>query len=485
MPHAPDRPAPVFVEDATVPSSGDPTEAAGVRLWILGAGEPHSFPLAVPGVFTIGRALDADLYVKDGSLSRLHAALHLRRGARGIELGIRDLGSVNGTRLRGVRVPADVEQPFALGEPVELGTCTILVKAGGGPVGSASAAAPTADAPVIVEAAAMRAVYALVDKVAPSELSVLVLGETGVGKEVLAQAIHARSPRAGRPFVALNCGAVAGDLIESELFGHERGAFTGAVKSKPGLLEVARGGTLFLDEIGELPLDTQVKLLRVLEERRARRVGGVEPIALDVRFVAATNRDLAAAVERGLFREDLYYRLNGFTLEIPPLRARRDEILPLARAFGRDARRREGRSGELGLTASAVAALEAHAWPGNVRELKNVIARAVLLAGDAPVDAAHLTVQRRPAASTGQVTEPMPVMTAPPPAPPTPPAAPPADLKAALESVAREKILAALERCGGNQSRAAELLGMSRKSLLRRLDTYDLPRPRKGRSDPD
>jgi transcriptional regulator with PAS, ATPase and Fis domain len=227
----------------------------------------------------------------------------------------------------------------------------------------------------------MVALYEQAERAARSSISVLVLGETGVGKDVLANAIHRASPRSRGPFLGLNCSAISESMLEAELFGHEKGAFTGAVQARPGLFESASGGTVFLDEIGELPLATQVKLLRVLEDRRVMRVGGRKAIDVDVRFVAATNRDLESACARGAFRSDLYYRLAGLTLTIPPLRERREEIAPLARLFAERSARQLDRATPT-IPPVAVTQLESYPWPGNVRELRNAMERAVVLAFD-------------------------------------------------------------------------------------------------------
>ncbi len=321
--------------------------------------------------------------------------------------------------------------------------------------------------------ATMARLERLIDRVAPGAISVLILGETGSGKEVTAQAIHDRSPRKDGPFVQLNCAALSESLIESELFGFEKGAFTGAVQAKPGLLETANGGTLFLDEVGELPLSTQAKLLRVLEERRVLRVGALKPVAIDVRILSATNRDLQKEIDAGRFREDLYFRLNGITLEVPPLRERKDEIVRLAEIFVTRAAAADRREPPR-LTAEARAHLEAHAWPGNVRELRNVIERAVLLAGDR-IEPAHLPLERSArgggaaaagggaAAGTGANAGP---------------------LEPQMQAFERDRIVRALEATGGNQTKAAQLLGIARRTLINRLEQYGIDRPRK-RTDGD
>lgn len=240
----------------------------------------------------------------------------------------------------------------------------------------------------------MQDLYRLAERIAAGNIAVLILGETGVGKEVLAERVHRMSPRSSKPYLKLNCAALSETLLESELFGHERGAFTGAVSSKQGLLETANGGTVFLDEVGELPHATQVKLLRVLEERVVQRVGGLKPIPLDVRFIAATNRDLETEIVRGTFRQDLYFRLNGATLVIPPLRERASEIPDLARAFISQAARNMGLGSQPALSREALAMMVSYSWPGNIRELRNVAERAVLLCGDGPIESSHLPLEK-------------------------------------------------------------------------------------------
>jgi DNA-binding NtrC family response regulator len=329
------------------------------------------------------------------------------------------------------------------------------------------------------EGVAMRSVRRLASQVAASDLCVLILGETGVGKEVMAETLHRMSPRASRKFLRLHCAAFTETLLESELFGHERGAFTGALTSKPGLFETANGGTVLLDEIGELPMATQVKLLRVIEEKKVLRVGGVEPRPIDVRFVAATNRDLEAEMAAGRFRSDLYFRLNGVTLWIPPLRERREEIESLTRQFVTDACRRLKRADEPQLTVEAVERLRAYAWPGNARELRNTIERAVLLCGRGPIRSEHLPTEKMGATLLQRVR---------PGAPLAAPAEPTtfdhdektaAGLQRDLQALERQRIVDVFNQCGGNQSRAARLLKISRNTLAARLDEYGIRRPRK------
>jgi two-component system response regulator AtoC len=279
----------------------------------------------------------------------------------------------------------------------------------------------------------------------------------------------------------INCAALTASLLEAELFGYERGAFTGAAQAKPGLIEAADGGTVFLDEVGELPLLLQAKLLRTLEDGALQRLGAVRPRPVDVRFVAATNRDLEAEVRAGAFRRDLYFRLAGVSITIPPLRERAAEIGELASVFVAQACHRSGLVVAPRLAPEALALLEQHPWPGNLRELRNVLERAVLLCDGVAITPADLPpevarpLEARAPPSTGR-----------PPPPgedraPTPAERP---LRHAMEAMERQRIVDALERCGGNQTRAAELLGMPRRTLTKRLGQYDVPRPRAARACP-
>jgi transcriptional regulator with PAS, ATPase and Fis domain len=332
----------------------------------------------------------------------------------------------------------------------------------------------------------MQRLYELASRVAQSHISVLVRGETGVGKELLAEAIHKRSPRAKGPFVRINCAAFSESLLESELFGHERGAFTGAVRAKPGLIEMAHGGTLFLDEVGEMPSAVQVKLLRVLEDRTLLRVGGLEPQSVDVRFVAATHQDLEACVARGTFRQDLFFRINGFTLNIPPLRERVGEIAVMSRFFLERLAAEQG-CPPPALTPEALGFLERHSWPGNLRELRNVMGRALVFCRGEPIRPEHLVFDSSQRSSP--LTPPsMPALPMEPMAPaalsrptsPSHPAVPTSGtLGEDLAALERQRILEALEQCAGNQTRAAKLLGISRRTLVTRLGMYGVPRPRR------
>jgi two-component system response regulator AtoC len=436
------------------------------------------------GSVSIGRADSNAIRIDDGSVSRQHALLHVGPGA---ELRIEDLGAANGTQvqLRSSAVRGQTESLTRLGreslritpgDRILLGSVSVIV----GRQMDAGNRTRLGDA--IVHDPKMTELYAEVDGAAASTISVLLLGETGVGKEVLASALHARSRRATGPFVAINCAALPETLLEAELFGHERGAFTGATQARPGLFESADGGTLFLDEVGELPLTTQAKLLRVLEDRKVVRVGGRTERSFDARFVAATNRDLEAAAEGMTFRSDLYFRLAGLVLTIPPLRQRRSEILPLARVF-LDRAALELDQPPLALETGAVSILERYGWPGNIRELKNAMQRAAALARGAQIFPEHLPERVRRAASAPSTSTQIDDL------PQASPARAPerpettvddmARLRSEMRDVERTRILEALDRCAGNQTRAAVELGISRRTLVKRLEEYDLPRPRK------
>ena len=439
-----------------------------------------AIPLGEPGEqrkWVIGRGKDADIVVEEASLSRRHAVLH-----GGSTYTLEDLGSENGTMIvntGGVPTSADethklVSRPLARGERAimsasvhaQLGRVTLVIQPGTAAGAGWQAAMPAKETPiaadVVVKSPEMQRVYWLADRFAQGKINVLLVGETGVGKEVLAEHIHRASPRAGGPFLRLNCASFRGELLESELFGHERGAFTGAVAAKPGLVELAHGGTLFLDEIGETPLDLQSRLLRFLEDRQALRVGGTEARKVDVRIISATNRELSSEISSGRFRSDLFFRLDGVTVEIPPLRARHEEIVPLAEHFVRQQARALGWSAPPALDPEAAAALKAHSFPGNVRELRNLIERALLLAAPGePLLAEHLMI-----GATGRTSSPR--------------VEPPSQAALGLsEDDERRRVIAALDACGGNQTRAAKALGMTRKALIVRLERYGVTRPRR------
>jgi DNA-binding NtrC family response regulator len=304
----------------------------------------------------------------------------------------------------------------------------------------------------------MQQVFSLIRQVAPSKAAVLVTGESGTGKELTARALHDLSPRRDGPFVAINCAAMPDTLMESELFGHEKGAFTGALERRAGCFELAQGGTLLLDEIGEMPIATQAKLLRVLEDSKVRRLGGKTETQLDVRIVASTNTSLETAIKEGKFREDLYYRLNVFPIELPPLRDRKSDIPLLAEALLKDLNQKHG----CRLTDIAPEVLDRfaqHNWPGNVRELRNVLERAAILAGEGTLRLQHLPPQfsGAPAVSRGTTGEgsylKLPV-------------------GVTVDEAERALIELTLEYTGQNKTRAAEILGISQKTLFNKLKEY-------------
>jgi two-component system response regulator AtoC len=312
---------------------------------------------------------------------------------------------------------------------------------------------------IVFQSQAMAEVLRSVEKVAPYKSTVLVTGESGTGKEVIARAIHHSGPRGSQAFVAVNCGAIPSTLLESELFGHVKGAFTDAVRDRRGLFQEADAGTLFLDEIGELPLPLQVKLLRVLQEGVIRRVGDTREMAVDVRIIAATARVLATEVQRGRFREDLYYRLNVMHLAIPPLRERREDISVLAAHFLQKANDRLGTQVER-IAAEAMECLRSYDWPGNVRELENVVERAVVLSEGEVIGIDELPERFRPApAQPGEQ-------------PPVPPDD--LSLKRAVRALEVSFIRRALQRTGGNRTRAAEILELSPRALLYKLKEYGI-----------
>ena len=563
----------------TVEKTDDAARSNHLQMVVFGTGTfaTHALP-DVPEV-VIGRSSGCDVKIDDESISRRHAVLKL-----GEQLSIEDLGSANGTTVRGERIAPNQPTPIAVGELIALGKASIILQHRSRSVrarrlwthdyfearleeecaraersGTAFAVlrlrvntgAPAAyieetltelvresdvigtygphdyevllpetspreaddivrrveatlrgrgmrtrlihatyprdgrsahqllarlhvrptedaapvkrDAEVIVSDPQMQSLHRLVEQVAVSPISVLLLGETGVGKEVFAQALHRASPRASGPFVEINCAALTETLLESELFGHEKGAFTHAQAAKPGLLELADGGTLLLDEVGDMPLGIQAKLLRVLESSELRRVGGTKTKTIDVRFVAATNADLENQVAAGTFRRDLFYRLNGVTIVIPPLRERLAELEPLAEMF--IARAWTKHAPAPALAADALALMRKYSWPGNIRELKHMMERAVLLCGDGPIKTEHLPAEKLR----------MTVMTS---------RRAPSDLGFVIPprrtpEEEQQRIVEALERCGGNQTLAARLLGISRRTLVNRLDEYQLERPRK------
>jgi DNA-binding NtrC family response regulator len=557
----------------------------GYELLVMGEGTASSVPLPRDGEVLIGRAEEADLRLVTNSVSRRHALLRVRDS----EFTLEDLGSSNGTIIRGQRVLAHRKTQVIPGESLLLGefvlvlrerrpvtattrhiwsqeyfearlaeqcerskqSCSTfyalnimlepadavdpapvlaaelkpsdvlgrfpsnawgvlllddsaasaaalaarlertLAEAGckakarlfsyprDGTSGSSlmsrllqppGAAEPRADPheqPFVVCSSVMVALQRQTDAVARARINVLILGETGVGKDVLARSIHERSERRGKPFLRINCAALSEPLLESELFGHEKGAFTGATQKNPGLLQTGSGGTVFLDEIGELPQRLQPKLLQALEIQEILSVGSVKSRRIDVRFIAATNRDLETEAASGEFRSDLYYRLAGFTAIVPPLRERREDILPLARAFLRAGPNTDGR--DVTIDEEAAAVLLQYPWPGNVRELRNIIERAFVLSEGRSIAPEHLPLEKMRSVLLVVRSRPPLALDA---------GIPVANLTP-KELDERQLILEALTLCSGNQSKAAEHLGVSRSTLINRLDAYRIGRPRK------
>lgn len=309
-----------------------------------------------------------------------------------------------------------------------------------------------------------RQLFAMAARVAQTEATVLLTGESGVGKEVVAHFIHRNSGRRDGPFVAINCAAIPDSLLEATLFGYEKGAFTGATQAQAGKFEQAQNGTLLLDEVTEMPLGLQAKLLRVLQEREVERVGGKKPVALDIRIIATSNRDMAEAVAKGVFREDLFYRLNVFPVDIPSLRQRPEDIVPIARHFIAQHGGRLGRSG-VGLSPAAEAALKTHAWPGNVRELENVVQRALIMAPADVIEPEHLNLQPRafaeaPSRPAFTVMEPASAALLPEKKPDN------------MKDMEREHILRTLQELGGSRKLTVEKLGISERTLRYKLQQY-------------
>ncbi|MEZ4384481.1 MAG: sigma 54-interacting transcriptional regulator [Nannocystaceae bacterium] len=416
---------------------------------------------------TIGRASVNDLVLGDTSVSGVHAELQVDR--RGIL--VRDLGSTNGTLVQGVRIREAWLDP---GLNIQVGKTTINFLA-----------ADEIDVPLSRSdhfgalygaSTAMREVFAILERIAGTEMSVMIHGETGTGKELVARALHDESPRRRGPFVVLDCGSLPRELAEASILGHKKGSFTGATSDRPGAFEEADGGTLFLDEIGELPLDLQPKLLRVLDRREVQRLGEHQVRKVDVRVVAATHRDLRAMVSRGEFREDLYFRLSVMMVELPPLRDRGEDVLGIAERFLEAFAAARGAAPKLG--AAARAALLAERWPGNVRELKNTIERAAYLARGT-IEPSDLHLGRRP----------------PPPLPKAAPSEPAAEVhgdggfseellaapfkeakQALVDDFERQYITRLLRQTGGNLSRAAAEAGITRYYLRELIKRLNIPR---------
>ena len=305
---------------------------------------------------------------------------------------------------------------------------------------------------IIANSKKMKQVLEVIDRVAPTRSTVLLEGESGTGKELLAHRIHQLSPRRNETFLAVHSAALTETLLASELFGHEKGAFTGAGERKPGRFEMAHGGTLFLDEVSEIPLEMQVKLLRVLQEGEFERVGGTKTLRADVRLICATNRDLAEEVRKGRFREDLFYRINVILIKVPPLRERREDVRPLVDYFTKYLSRINGKSIE-GIEEDVYPCLEDYSWPGNVRELKNVVERMVVLSGEKKLSSANLPEDLKSSVPLSPNWSPV---------------------SSNIQDMEKELIRLKLQECRGNKSKAAEKLGISRRTLYRKIDEYQL-----------
>jgi two-component system, NtrC family, response regulator AtoC len=463
------------------------------------------FLLPESGTVRVGRGASNDIRIDDPSVSRFHFALHV-----GDIIEVEDLGSANGTSLFRNESDQVADEPtrrddaearlgpaerraLGPGDFIRAGVALILVQvpssAPAVAVSAVSSRPPNDIGPPVLLDPEMKRAYEIAVRAAQSGISVLITGETGAGKEIFAETIHGRSNRRNRPLLRLNCAALSETLLESELFGHERGSFTGATQTKVGLLESNDQGTVFLDEIGEMPLSTQAKLLRVLEEKTILRVGATKPRPIDVRFIWATNRDLRAQARLGKFRHDLYYRIAGVEFSIPPLRQRPLEIEPLARLFLERFCHRTGLPIPH-LSDAAILALHRYSWPGNVRELKNVMERAPFLCGTGAIEVEHIPTGDTPAETSMfppeemEATEVFAPAMIPRPAKSQPVASPrseplPGRLGEDDAESARARIAQALEQCAGNQTRAAQLLGVSRRTLINHLERLSMPRPKK------
>jgi DNA-binding NtrC family response regulator len=403
---------------------------------VVDAGGPKERTVELElGTYTIGAGKDVNILIEDPHASRLHARLVVT--PEGVDL--EDLGSSNGTWLNGVSVKS---ARITTSTVVSIGRTAVRVELGEkredtGRFGDAVGGSER-----------MKTVFTFLEKLATTDLSVTLIGETGTGKDVLARALHQKSARGSAPFVVFDCGAVAANLIESELFGHVKGAFTGAIADRKGAFEQAHGGTIFLDEIGELPLELQPRLLRALEQRTVRRVGSTKDVSVDVRVVAATNRDLESEVRDGKFRQDLYFRLNAAVVQVPPLRERLDDLRPLVQTILKD----QGK--QLELSDSAVEVLSAHDWPGNVRELKNAVASAAAFADGPSLEARHFTMLNHKRRDPTLDRLPLGGRT--------------------LDALERAAIKQTLSRLGGNKTQAAQALGIASSTLYEKIKKYGI-----------
>jgi two-component system, NtrC family, response regulator HydG len=393
------------------------------------------------GTVSMGAHAQNEVVLEDRFVSGFHCRLQVRDG----RVWVKDLASTNGTVVDGSRV---TEAEVTAGSTLRVGSQVLCIER--------EATDDPAPLPGVISCdPVLGGALDMLRRAAPSRLPVLILGESGSGKEVAARAVHELSPRSKEAFVPVNCGAISPELAEAELFGHERGAFTGAVGSSPGAFGAADGGTLFLDEIGDLPLALQVKLLRALEAGEVKPVGSPRPRRIDVRIVCATHRDLKKLVRTGSFREDLYYRLAGLSVELPPLRERREDIVPLAEHF----LSQEADGVQRGFSADARARLLAHSWPGNARELRHVVQLAVVLSDGGTIRGAALRIDDGSRRASDGGADPRELV----------------DLRGrTLEQIESLAIRSAWERHRGQRGAMARELGIARSSLLRKLDQLGL-----------
>ncbi len=436
-------------------AAGGPARIRRATLRFAG-GPEDGREVPIPGdAFTIGSAPGCDLRLADGAVSRRHCRVYVDPA---LGYAVEDLGSTNGTFVNGVRVSRACLPPDA---ELRLGGTALVFSPQKGARALERSAAESFGR-VVGRSDAMRRVFHLAETYAPTEATVMIAGETGTGKEVMAREIHAHSPRRGGPFLVIDCAALSRELVESELFGHVKGAFTGAAADRVGAFEAAQGGTVFLDEIGDLPADLQPKLLRVLENREVRRVGSNDVRKVDVRILCATNKRLDEEVNAGRFREDLFYRLSVVVIEMPPLRERPEDVPLLARAFARDLHGEDAPDALAGLDAPA---LLRHPWPGNVRELRNLVDRA-FYAPARPVDLAAALAAGRLGARAAEEGPALGAVDA---------SQPFKEEKARLVDAFERRYLAALlERNGGNVSRSAREAGIERAYLQRLVKKFGL-----------
>lgn len=430
-------------------ATAEPTRGLHREPRLLVLTKERSVELALPSAasFVLGRAADCDVVVDDPSVSRAHARITRSPG-----LAVEDLGSKSGTKVGNVVCAPGTRVAIRFGEPIALGDAILIV------VG-ADAASPDGVAPTMLEgrptfrSVDMSELVDSAEKLAQSDIPVVLVGATGAGKERLARWVHRCSARARSPFVAVDLSTVTPQLLESSLFGHVKGAFTGADRDRTGLLVSAHGGTVFFDAVDELPLALQSRLLRAVEDRRVIPVGAEQPIEFDARYISAASRDLGELAASGAFRQDLYFRLAGAVLHVPPLSSRPEDIVPIAEELLAEIVVRHALPGRVELDAEAVEVLRDHRWPGNVRELRNVLERAALLSRRAVLRASDLELGDLAERRGGK------------------------SLKDSVHDHIRRRVTQALEIENGNQTRAARRLGIGRRTLIDHMQRYGIERP--------